>query len=649
MYEEIPDWLSKLYNKWKTVRDGFIDNRGKPAEDYFYNDKEGTGTPYTRQQLNTIISTTNIPVSFNYIYPAVEQKLAITTSSKPSFKLVPIDNRAKPHAQVLDKVKYHVLYNSDANSQVKEMQKDTLIMGLGHIECVETSFYQPGEFNTAVVYRHPQNIILDPNSRNRNNEDMRGYWFDCHITREMAEQLYSEILEYISNVRGEKITMDVFEKVGSEKYLDIATTEEKTVWLRQFNDKVMTTKYFIKDPEQGILHTFQENYDPDAWDLLIGENGENIVDTETNIYVRRWTVLGTKVILQQILNYTVYPLRTNYYIWGGMPYRSYGMVHWIYSPQEAHDKLLQLFVLNGILTNNPKRKAPVGWATPEIKKKWEDGGNDPRVVNEYIPIVLEGKILVPEYEPVPQLSNFYPLLLDGSKAAIEYSTGINPMVYGDPTQGKVDVFSALQKYQEAAMQRIAMCIADLNNTLMYLGTAVMESIIANLRPEINYVFFDDKAKMNELEVAMDIVSDIKLGKYKIISVPTEAMPSQRTAMSTELMKIAQTTPDPMKRDIYIEGAFDLADMRGFDELKEKTEVVQQMQQQVQSSQEELERMTELYKQVENRMLVAQANETRAKRETDIQVKAAEAIKDIEIAKLKDMLQDAKRDKKDTEK
>ena len=73
-------------------------------------------------------------------------------------------------------------------------------------------------------------------------------------------------------------------------------------------------------------------------------------------------------------------------------------------------------------------------------------------------------------------------------------------------------------------------------------------------------------------------------------------------MATEMFKIAQTTQDGSERNIFVKKAFELLDMRGFDEMVEELSEIKKLTGIVQQLQEKLERDKELMKQWENKAL-----------------------------------------------
>jgi len=258
-------------------------------------------------------------------------------------------------------------------------------------------------------------------------------------------------------------------------------------------------------------------------------------------------------------------------------------------------------ILNGLLTNNSGWKAPKGSIAEEDRPKWEDYANNPRVIKEYVPVVREGQVFVPEREKIEPIGQFFPYLLDLLKNGIEYSTGITPILQGDAREANVEVFSSLQQYQNAAMQRVQLSTAHINEAMIDLGQVMVENMTANIGPD-NYQFFDDKGNLNELEIAQEIANDIKSYRYLVVSIPSTAMPTQRLAMATELAKIAQSTADPLERSLYTQTAIDLTELREFDDLKEQLDVVKRTQGQLNDLQEAYDRLMETSKQMENKYI-----------------------------------------------
>ena len=650
IFTRLPDYLRSKYDSWKGAtgtydRKTWLD-RAERSEEYFYNDVENTGTTYTVEQRNNIRENTNLPVSINYLYPVLAQKLALLANTKPSTRVVSLDGRAKQQAFVLDKMKHGVFYTSDARMQVENHIKDCLISGMGHLMITPSDYYRPGLFGTNIIHVPYDEIILDINARQRDCSDMEGFFVEKEFTIPKALQLYGDIMSQLRHESGRVVNIreltdetfvenDLTEKARAVT-VDYNTTSR--IRVREFYEKVYTTKYLIQDPQTGeTKYEFAENLDVEGQAIL-----ESAIDANTGIYIKRTTILGDFQVDVTMLPISEYPLVTTFFEWGGKPYRSYGMIHYTRDMQDAFDKAVSIMIMNGILQNNAGWRAPKGSIQEEDRIKWEKYGNDPRVIKEYEPRVFDeaGAVLVPERDQVQGLSNFYPILLEMLKSGIEYSTGITPVVSGIANETNVEVFSSLQQYQNAAMQRVQMTAAHLNETMKNLGQVLIEYMISGLNPG-DYQFFDENGDLTELSIAQNITTELRKYKYQVVSIPSTAMPTQRMAASTELMKIAQSSPDPSERQVLTQKAMELADIKEYDDVRENLDTVKNTQQQLQQLQGAYDRLTETSKQMENRLINTSIENEKLKRMLNLVEDAADAqatirtMKQQETSKIKD--------------
>jgi len=604
-----PRYIHNNYVSWKSDtkygRKTFI-NRAEDSEEKYFNDVDDTGTTFTSSQYGRILETTGMPFSANLIQPVANQKLAILTQTKPSTKVMSLDGRAKQHAAVLDKMKFAVMYHGKAQMEIESMIRDMLITGMGHLMVVPMSAYQGGLFNTGITYVPFDEVILDINAKKKSLEDMEGFFIEKAFTEPKFLILYADIMANLTDpATGEPVSHKTFTNTtwmedrlsDKQKVTTTMWNQDNFVVVREYYEKIFSTMYVVPNPETGIYqYLFQENMDLDQESLL-----SMAVQTFPGMYIKKTLVFGDFVTWEETMPVTTWPLVTSFFEWGGRPYRSYGMVHFTKGMSDAFEKSMQIMVLNGILANNSGWKAPKGSIAEEDRPKWEDYANNPRVIKEYVPVVREGQVFIPERETPAQIGNFFPYLLDLLKSGIEYSTGITPILQGDASESGVEVFSSLQQYQNAAMQRIMLSTTHINQTMVDLGQVLIEYLTYNIGPE-NYTFFDEKGNLNELDLAKEIANDIKLHRYLSVAVPSTAMPTQRLATATELMKIAQSSPDPVERSLYTQTAMDLSEIREFDDLREKLDVVKKTNAQLAQLQQAYERLEETSKQMENKYI-----------------------------------------------
>lgn len=648
---DIPEALQKKITTWRSNKDPWM-KRAETAMGYYYNDIEGTGTTYTALQHDNIKATTNIPVSINYIHPMLAQKHAILCAAKPSHKVVAFDSRqgAKEYAHVLDKAKHAVLYSSESITHIEEFVKEMLITGLSHCSIVEQEFSSTGQFNLTFQHLPISNVTIDPSSRTKTNQDMRGYYYEKELEEDMLQYLYGPIFTLIEEYYGKKLTIDDFMTKspvsGIPQYAKLENVGNyRTADVIKFYDKAVAELYIVENEEGDLEYMFKENMFPEQH-MLIDQG--NVVKSSVNRYVRETTIIGGKIIAVQILPTIYFPLKTGYFEWGGKPYRSYGMVHFTKGMQEALDKTIQQLILNAMLLNNAGWTGPVGAVPEDQKQKWIMDGANPMAYKEYQPQVIDGTAFKPERDEVKPLGQHYPYIMELMRSGMEYSTGINPVMQGNPEGAKVDVFSTLQQYMSTAMYRINQAAQHINQIMEYEGKVLIDLLIANLKPNQYVPFFNIEGKEDEFQITKEMRNQILTGEFTVLAIPAESSPSQRIQMSIELMKSAQSNPDPVKRDIYTEEAYRLADMRGFDSIREKIDTAKNLQQQLEQVMQDNERLQQLSKQDQNRAIRAEVSEEVMRELLQIYQRLVraetEAVAAIEIDKLKEQLKDAKKPK-----
>lgn len=655
VYQDIPEGIKKFYNDWKADRDNFL-VKVKRYSEYYFTDVENTGTTYDQRQVSVIKDNTNIPVSLNFIYPIVEQRLASMVKRKPSFQIVTSsqDPKYKQYAFVLDKAVYSLLRCSNSLSKLESHCRDVLIEGMSILGFDDEDTYYPGEFPFALNYYPNDWVILDAGSRLKEGTDMRGYFLERQIPREYAQFKFGSIIDQINEYYSTEenklsLTIDSFGgglTPGISPSQSIGMGEKPLQW-RRFYDRVFSTMYFVRNPEtEDIEFLFKENYFEDQIPFIF--NNENVIGEEQGLYTRRSDILGDKLILFNVMPIRLLPIKVTYFDWGGRPYRSYGMVHREIGKQDAIDKITQMLLLNGMLQNNSGWTGPAGWLNPAQKQIWTQAANDPRVPKEYTLIAgPDGRVIEPKRDVISPLNPFYAELLVMLKNSMEYSTSHDPAVAAGLTNegGKIDVFSTLKQYQDTRMERIELTMNQLTYTNEYLGTVAIEWLLASLKPEETYTFLDEVgSKVNEIKILKDMVKDFKLTRYKLLAVIAEAHPSQKIAMATELFKIAQTSEGSEKR-VFVKKAFELLDMRGYDDLAEELSEVKKLEQMVMNLQEQIKRSEELMKQMENQKVNSEVKvkimEKYIQAVEDLVKQKIKAEDQIQIDKLKEQLKDAK--------
>lgn len=151
------------------------------------------------------------------------------------------------------------------------------------------------------------------------------------------------------------------------------------------------------------------------------------------------------------------------------------------------------------------------------------------------------------------------------------------------------------------MMRIVLATMHINQVLRQLGQVLIEYIAQVIKPDV-YAFFDEKGDLNEIQVGKEFVDNLKKYKFMVAVTPSTAMPTQRLATATELMKIAQSSPDPAERQLLTQKAMEMSDVKEFEDVTKQLDVVRNAQKKLKDIQEAYNRLLETSKQMENKFI-----------------------------------------------
>lgn len=637
--KEVSEEIKDRYATWKPIRDRHL-KYSTECKQLYQNNVEGTHTNYTRDQLNFIKDTTNIPTTVNHMFPIVQQMLALLVENKIGIDVVTFDGRHKGWAQVMGKMVKALLTSSKAFFQMKNYIQERIITGLGHIAIVPDDDYQRGRFKLRVKFLPEEVVILDPNIKDESNDDAEGCFIEREMTLTRLIQIYGATLKNVIDKNGNPIdlkNLNNYFTTGLKASATVTTSKiENRVTVLEYFDKLYTTLYKVEDPKtRDVLNIFKENFASlEEADIATLKTLGDV----SKAFVRKTIIIGDMIIWEEILPITNFPIITSYFDWSGKPYESFGLAHYVKGMQEAYDKLFQIMLVNGMITNNAGYKSPKGAIAPTDRVNWEKHANNPFVVKEYQPVVIEGEVLFPEREQIQQIGNFYPITMQQMSDGMKYTTGVNDILSGNTSDNKIEVFSTLQQYQTAAMQRVMLSVRHIESASEFLGDVLLQYLIAQINPNEDYMFYDEKGQLNEFTIAREMDRDIKLGEYSVMAVPGKLLPSQRLAVGNTIAGIAQSEPDPVSRKILTTKAMGMLDVPELDETVQQMDVASQLQSTVAQLQEQLKRLEEMNKQLENQIVNTRIENAVIKGAHDtldqMSTKEAEHEKNLEMDRMK---------------
>jgi hypothetical protein len=580
----------------------------------YFGDTESTKTPFTETQVANIDATTALKANINEIYPIVTTLLALLTRFKSSHKVIAKhrDPMWEDFAEAIDGFKYDILYKGRANKRTKSALKDMLLTGQGIVGTEEEDFFRDGELNLSLDTYHPENIILDINCRDDTLQSQIGYFLEEEITIDEAKKRYGGIMKLLqAKFPDQDLSFEFFSRTQQSKNFKRnrieGTDQIRTIWIRRYFEKEFATLCYVKNGAE-IERAFLENAETEEEEAKIVANK---LDTEDDIFVREHLYFGDYEVETFLKPITDYEHQVLFFEWGGKPYESYSLIHFIKDNQITLHSILQNLILNAYLINNAGWTAPEGAIPKGTKKQWEDALANPMKMKIFKLVnTVDGKVLRPEKDQVVPMGQHMPFLYEMVKNGMGRTTGVDAMLMGSAADADIDTFQTLQQYHTNAMERVRMIFDDIQDWSERLGNVLIQKIINVLQPGMEYYFQPDPEKNPDGEVGTfkanpEFMRKIKLGKFKLISIPAQAMPSEKIARGAELLKIAQSSPNDAERSEYTQAGLSMMGGSDVKRVINRLDNLKRLERTVEEKDKVIDRDKELLKQMENQVIDAE--------------------------------------------
>lgn len=315
------------------------------------------------------------------------------------------------------------------------------------------------------------------------------------------------------------------------------------------------------------------------------DTGEQI-ETEAFTSIKRKQVeqvlmIGRRIIERKILSTDEYPIHhfcTSHF---GSPHRTYGVKHYIMDHEKASNKFLSAAIYDAQMNGRSRVLVPKG-SLMDLAK-FEQSWSIPGSVIEYEPNELLPEGGMPhQVEPSP-LNQTHIQLMQQSIQMIEYVTGINSFIQGNP-QDAPSSFGATQQMAVLGTQRIKLYARYIETTLKELAYTIVSYIQHYAPRNAIGMYFDENGDGQEVAM-LDIPKDMK---FRVRSTIASSLPTARHEAAQLLATISGQTSNPAVADLLTQKALQVMDVPEATELISKIDVVNQMQQQIQQLQGQLD-------------------------------------------------------------
>lgn len=678
--QDKPKYYIELFKYLSSAKSTYTKNK-RFDEEFYFSDVEGTGSQFTKAQLETIRKKYDIPISSKLTYAIIEQLLAFLTGAKPYPQLTA--NTDTPEASLFKRT-FEELFNnvwteSQADQSMYLTLRDMLTTGSGYMRPRKNDFYNESTFNCIIENVPWTDVYVDPTSRQADLQDAQYMCIAKGMSVERAENEYDITLnqedwnqegdlntgleptvegyEYIQSWDLQSldkkkkfvIVKEFFEKKNVYLYItdqdqilkakptpiSIPNPEKQQLAMEmaqvQQQMQAMASQAQVADPSQiGATEGAQEGIQQGAMQLQAMQKALSLMPdmvpalkgiTETDgevicqkvfkikkIRIHRTLQVGRKIIEQEILPVDIYPIHHFTVSHFRNPNRTFGIVHFIKDVVKAYNKFLSLAIYNLQISGSPKIFYAQGTVADPVK--FEQHLSIPGSVNEWIPdstLPDGGRPQIVEGAPLQQ--SFVQLIGMMTQLA-EYITGIYGVMQGNANEAPATL-GATQSLQSFGTQRIKLASRAIETPLSQL----MYSTVSLLRKYIDrskLALIDangDQAELSAME--MDNL------EFRTRVQITSSLPTSRQMAATLLATLAGQTANPAVQDLLLESSLKFMDIKEADEIKEKVDIVKQMQSQ-------LEQLGQQAKDLEGQLRAAQNNLA----QKDIVIEASKAKQQI---------------------
>ena len=580
----------------------------------FYKNKQ-----YSKKAQSDLKSMGLKALVINVVRPLLGQQLSILTSTKPTWRIVPLQGASKEVADIAGRFLVGK-WNSDyLDTQLELALLDVLKVGLGYLFVDCASFLDNATFDILIERVNWKFVYPDPLATKFDLSDAENIIIKKRIGAKRAQVQFqltdAELKDAISTAGGvnpQLVQVDVIDRFS--KYpVERVSYDVNEKYRNELRD--LPPKIFYTSKLKGIKEQEKRNYYKELKQL---ETDGKIDITKMNeLNIHRCLSAGQADIFEGIMNIRDYPVITFSNEFSENANDVDGETVFLEGIQEALNKFYMLTIHNAMLTGNVRYTAPEGSITnPE---QWQKASMIPGAVSFWKPqpdLPNAGQPV--QIQPGQLSSAFYGLSNDLMRKA-EYETSVFAPIQGNP-QGSPETFSTTATLQDFGSQRIKRLARKVDIMIAKAGEVVLQYIQNYTDTDELLEYIDDRPfteegqinpafgtnvsvgkvntpVVNNEAVVKEIKNDTRIGKYavKVLTQPnlgTDRLIKANFLTSLTMNKVLPFTPAVSKK------LLDLMEIPGYmeivAELSQNSDMqgkVQQLVQNIQVLQKQLQHST----------------------------------------------------------
>ena len=639
--EDIVDSTQQIWKTYSNKRELWAEQAQEDAEFRL-------GRQWTAEQQRILLERGQAPLVVNRIHPAVEAAKALLTSGKPQFRVSPREDSDNKVAQIFNGLLEYMWYISDGTQALRNAIDDYYTMGLGAMMVYIDPLKDFGRGEVCFHDVDPLDIYIDPNSRDRLGDDAENIIISRMFTKEQAMKMYPQyetaIKNATSDLHTDRPTTQRVDDKGIVFPEDTATKtdssyNENSEYIRGYERyyKVWVKRFHVKNNIDGVEEVFDEDAIQEylqrpaikinGMPITDAKKGEALIAQVMQQYeamaqkaemeqepepempqieeltyadlveeglietvsvpvqrVKMCVIMGDKYLYSRILPTEHYPIILFMNIHTRTPY-PVSDVRMVKDMQEYINKTRSLIIAHATTSTNTKILIPSGSVDmQDFEQRWAQPG---------VAIEVDMDSGAPQpVQPTPLPNTLYQNE-QVAKTDIDHALGLYELMQGN-AEAAPHTYKATVSLDEFGQRKIKSKLQDLESGLVRMAKVAIplmqelyqaEKVVRIVQPNnslsefaINKKLYDDKT--GELSV----INDISRGAFDVVVVTGSTLPTNRYAQ-LELYMDAYKNGIIDKQEVLKKT--EVFDMEG---VLKRTDVVGQLQQKVQSQEEQIKKL-----------------------------------------------------------
>lgn len=601
--EEMVNDILQTLHRYESTHDDFYD---RITDDWSF---LAPGGMWTQEQVDILEERGQAPIEIPIIRPQVDQYKSQILGNAPTYRVLSRTDTDVKKGKLFSELLRYVWYKSKGDAQTDQIVDHQLISGKGYYYVEWDDMADDGYGLAKISSISPLYVIVDPNSTARDEEDARFKFIRKWVTREDAKRLFPDIEDAIDDLMSgepEKTFISTLAEEQKVPVLDsVAKPAEDKISLtwrfRKITEKFYVVKYNngqdviekeLTEEELQSLEKIMRAGESQSGSEEIQSIKENIKDVEPNYRTRIEHVLmvGHTIVEFKILpteNYPLIPVPFHHF---GNPFPA-SLARELNGLQKELNHRRSLAIHHASTSSHSKVIMPL--TAVEDQDAFNRDWHRPDAVlytdlNEGRPIVVR---------PTP-LPNAFLQFDSVTKMDAQFIAGSFSISHGDASNAP-RTSSATAMLDQWAGRRIGVSAKYLYFALDVLGRIVIDYIQAYMKksriirivnPYTNYEHEIVTLGIGDIysDQDIDVIKDPSVGQYDVFVIAGSMAPSNRYVEFDLYMRAYQA--GIIDREEVLKKT-DIFDREG---VIKRTGSQQQAKQALEQQQQQLEKLTKAY-------------------------------------------------------